>query len=253
MTFKKKIIFAAVISFVMVVIAVTGFYIKSPELFNCFVINFSQNFSEAGENLYISNDTPVSLKDSIISVLNNADKRVCKFWDVNKRIGNPVIIFCFSKDKLKSYNKNNRIATHKTPFKSFVVFYKDCINLDILSHELSHAELCARIGYFKNVKIPVWFDEGLAMQVDYRKEYSEEKYRELKDSDSMNINLSSISEPAEFYSGNYYYHFILAKHEVSTWIKSLKQDELDNFLNQIKNGEDFYSVYEASRKSLLFK
>lgn len=243
MTFKSKFISGVIIFFTLAAAAGTGFYIKSPELFNCLTVNFSGDFSELKENLFISNDTPRLLKDSIISVLEKADKRVCKFWNTSVRSGNPVFIFCCSKNILSSYNKNNRIATYKTPFKCYVVFYKDCIDPDMLSHELLHTELCSRTGFFRNLDLPVWFDEGLAMQVDYRKEYSEEKYNELKDSIKMKIDLSRISEPADFYSGNFYYHFILAKHEVSEWLKDISRQDLDNFFDSIEEGKDFSSLY----------
>jgi hypothetical protein len=227
---RKKILIGTVIFFILNVLAWAGFYIKSSELFNCFFINYSNNFTEIKENLYISLDTPETLQDSIIAALDKADKRVCSFWNVNQRAGNPVIIFCYSKDMLTSYSRNNFIVTYKTPLKCFIIFYRDYIDLDILSHELSHTEFCSRIGYFKNSKIPVWFDEGLAMQVDYREEYSEEKYNELKDSATMKVDLSTISKAGEFYAGNYYYHFILAKHEVSSWIKGMKPETLNSFI-----------------------
>ena len=249
MKYRKIILITTISILILVILGATGFYIKSPDLFNCFFIGASNNFTEVKGNLYISNDTPEGLKDSLISVLRKADNRVCKFWETNKRKGNPVIIFCYSKSLLSEYSKNNFLITYKTPFNCFIIIYKDRIDLDMLSHELFHTEFCERIGFFKNTKIPVWFDEGLAMQVDYRKEYSEEKYFELKDSISGNVNLSQISTPETFYAGNFYYHFILARHELDKWMKETEKEGFYSFMDRINNGEDFYKVYNQLKRN----
>lgn len=45
-------------------------------------------------------------------------------------------------------------------------------NLDVAAHEWAHAELSKRLGVLtRSWRVPVWFDEGLAMQVDERPEY----------------------------------------------------------------------------------
>jgi hypothetical protein len=253
MKYRKIFLITIISILILVILGGIGFYIKSPDLFHCYFIGASNDFTEVKENLYISNDTPETLKDSLISVLRKADNRVCKFWETNKRKGNPVIIFCYSKSLLSEYSKNNFLITYKTPFNCFIVLYKDRINLDMLSHELFHTEFCERIGFFKNTKIPVWFDEGLAMQVDYRKEYSEEKYLELKDSIENNIRLSNISAPETFYAGNFYYHFVLARFEVNEWIKELEKESFHSFIDRINNGEDFYSVYNELKNERLNK
>ncbi len=42
------------------------------------------------------------------------------------------------------------------------------INIDVLAHELSHVEIVARVGYWQWRRISNRFDEGLAVQADYR-------------------------------------------------------------------------------------
>jgi len=252
MNLKKVIKIASVSIVALAVAAAAVFYIKYTELFNCFTVNDSDEFRELNNNIYISKDTPKKVQDSILTVLEEADKRVCTFWNADKKTKDPVIIFCYSKSLLSDYSKKNSIVTYKTPLNSFIVFYKDCINTDMLSHELFHAEFCSRIGYFKNKNIPAWFDEGLAMQVDYRKEYSVEKYNQLRDSLGMNINLSKISAPEKFYSGNYYLHFVSAGHEVTSWFNKVKRKGLYDLINRISSGENFYFVYEELKAKYSF-
>lgn len=46
-------------------------------------------------------------------------------------------------------------------------------NIDVVAHELMHAELANRVGHWRrNFDIPAWFDEGVAMQVDLRARYN---------------------------------------------------------------------------------
>jgi len=61
-----------------------------------------------------------------------------------------------------------------TPFRAIMVIGPDGINLDVLSHEMCHTELYHRLGWWrKEMRIPTWFDEGLAMQLDYRNTVSQ--------------------------------------------------------------------------------
>lgn len=46
-------------------------------------------------------------------------------------------------------------------------------NVDVVAHELMHAEILDRAGYWARLwQLPVWLDEGLAMQVDQREHYA---------------------------------------------------------------------------------
>lgn len=45
-------------------------------------------------------------------------------------------------------------------------------NVDVIAHEWVHAELANRVGVLvRSWRLPTWFDEGLAMQVDQRPAY----------------------------------------------------------------------------------
>ncbi|MDZ7923630.1 MAG: hypothetical protein U5M23_06135 [Marinagarivorans sp.] len=45
-------------------------------------------------------------------------------------------------------------------------------NVDVIAHEWLHAEIQHRVGFFRFLKeIPVWFDEGAALTLDYREPF----------------------------------------------------------------------------------
>lgn len=231
---RGKFIIFALIIILMFVSAGTIFCINNTEICNCFLISFSNDFKEVERNLFVSKDTPVSVKDSLLSVLKKADKRVSDFWESEKRVGNPIIIFCNSEKLFASYSESKSILTYKTPLNCFIVIGKDFVDIDMISHELFHTELCARVGYFKtNRKIPTWLDEGLAMQVDYRKKYSEEQYFVLKDSLGKDVQLSEISTPELFYTGDVYFHYLLAKHQVCIWLKEIGKEGFQKFIGNL--------------------
>ena len=55
---------------------------------------------------------------------------------------------------------------------SIVLLGPQGTNRDVAAHEVAHAEFAARAGVLlRTVRVPVWFDEGLAMQVDHRAAY----------------------------------------------------------------------------------
>jgi hypothetical protein len=242
MILRKILPISALIIFISIVGVVGSFYTQFPEIFRCCFVIVSNDFDEIGDNFFVSKDTPGNHRDSLQSLLHKANKRVSEFWNAEKREGNPIIIYCNSKSFFSEYSNHAKILTYKTPLYCYIVFGAEYIDLDMLSHELFHTELCARTGYFCNVKLPTWFDEGLAMQVDYRKEYSEDKYRIMKDS-SVKIQISQISEPEQFYSGNYYFHFLLAKHEVGSWLQKTGKEGLQELIHRLTIGEDFNSIY----------
>jgi hypothetical protein len=218
--------------------------LKNKSVINCLLVRYSNDFENLHGNLYVSKDTPAFIKDSIISLIKKADVRVSNFWNEKKRTGTPTIIYLNNKESLSKYSNGNEILTLKSPIGCYIVFSRDRINLDMLSHELLHTELYSKVGFFKSIKeIPAWFDEGLAMQVDYRKEYSEERYIKMVDSLKPQVNLAQISSPVFFYSGNYYLHFLTARHEVDKWYKKEGLSGLNKLILRINNGESFYKTF----------
>jgi len=71
-------------------------------------------------------------------------------------------------------------------------------NVDVVAHEMAHAELFLRVGWLARwLQIPTWFDEGVAMQVDYRSRYDlpAEKIPNAGD-------VRALTTFSKFFSGN---------------------------------------------------
>ncbi|MCK8463496.1 hypothetical protein MUY35_06495 [Aliiroseovarius sp. S1339] len=74
-------------------------------------------------------------------------------------------------------------------------------NPDVASHEYVHAEVAERTSaLLRTYRIPTWFDEGLAMQVDTRAEFDTNALRRLVvEYRSTPLQLGSMSTPSEFF------------------------------------------------------
>jgi hypothetical protein len=250
---KRKYLLIIFISvFSLTFVSLLGFYSKNPEISNCIIVSLSDEFEIINGNLYLSKDTPEGLKDSVIKVLKKADKRACEYWNIEKQSENPKIIFCYSHDTFEKYSKSKTIISYKTPLGFYIVFGEGFIDLDMLSHEICHSELFSRIGFINSIReIPTWFDEGVAMQVDYREEYSEEKYNEIKESKPHKINFENIRTVETFWSGEYYYNYIESRHEVKKWIKEVGEKGLEKLIERIREGEQFDEVYRQMREECM--
>ncbi len=87
------------------------------------------------------------------------------------------------RDSFEKYgtDRGGTAAAQLTPFGDYTVFGPRGWNADVIAHELAHAELKARLGYWRYSRaIPKWFDEGAGMHVDERPRFSEAAYLTAK-------------------------------------------------------------------------
>jgi len=60
-----------------------------------------------------------------------------------------------------------------SPVRTEVVLNLARFSVDVTAHELVHAEIAQRLGFWtRAVELPVWFDEGVAVQLDLRAPYT---------------------------------------------------------------------------------
>jgi putative transposon-encoded protein len=116
-------------------------------------------------------------------------------------------------------------------------------NIDVLAHELMHAEIAARVGYWRRfTQLPVWFDEGLAMQVDYRPNYT----LSLSESESTKVDyVKSLQSSREFFAPSdelLTKNYASAKVVVNKWVTDLGNSAVFSRLELIRAGESFESM-----------
>lgn len=226
----------------IILIPIVGFAhgLIYPQETRSILVDFS-NFKRKGR-IYAPPHTEQSKLDSLQILIEKASKRAEEFW--GKKISNPKFIFCESEEDYFKYSGSYMApAVAHLKLGSHVVLSKDALDLDVIAHEICHAELYERVGFYsKLVQIPTWFDEGLAMQVDHRDYYSEKNLFLLSDSLKNLPNIKAINYP--FQSGNrekVMLNYMAAKYEISYWYS---KEKLDMFIAAIQAGKSFEEAYK---------
>ncbi len=241
---KRQVIRTIVISLpVLLLIAIvcffqfisTGYRISVP---------YRHSFIEIADNVYMNRDFNGD-KDELITLISDAKKRNADFW--GELQSDPVIIFCDNKKLLSRLGGDHDTLTVFFPSKqSYISVSDEYCNIDILAHEMTHAELHCRLSAKALDKIPSWFDEGLATQNDYREQYSLDEWIKQTDNGKNTVALKDMDEPSEFYAGtadDRRFRYLNAKHEVSEWMDVHKQEGLLKLIDKLNDGEDFKNAY----------
>ena len=112
-------------------------------------------------------------------------------------------------------------------------------SVDVVAHELVHAEVFERVGpWARATQLPVWFDEGLAMQVDYREAY------DLSENFDTSF-VRTLASPADFYTAGedaLTMNYGSAKVEVARWVAGVGARSVFAQLARLRNGEPFASI-----------
>lgn len=132
--------------------------------------------------------------------------------------------------------------------KNFITISDKYLDIDVVSHEIAHAELHTRLTVNALDSLPVWFDEGLATQVDHRKKYSQKVWESMTNDGHGYMPLpENMDEPSEFYAGSKeeknQLNYLCAKHEVGLWRETHDQKDLLELIDKLNNGEDFDTAY----------
>jgi hypothetical protein len=143
-----------------------------PQAISLFFIDF-QGF-ELKNGIY--SDAPINQKNASQKI-KLAKIRIVDFW--GSKSGKAKLVYCKNPENFTKFcNGSGAACTIGTPFQNWIIVNNN-INEDVLAHEMCHDELQARLGYFETkFNIPTWFDEGLALQLDYR--FSENSDPDLK-------------------------------------------------------------------------
>lgn len=246
------------IGFLLLVVPFTialTFYWLFPYILHCYMIDYS-DFKAMKKNIYISGSMPSSLHEKIIDITRQAQDRTRSFWgDVKSR---PTFIFCSTEEEFQQFgeNRGTPAMVHITPLGAFIIAKPDGTNVDVISHEICHAEFAVRIGlYKKRKKIPAWFDEGLALQLDYRypypgsnryKDYLDE-WKVLNQGKKLNIELEELENiDAFFQKGEDWTHqaYFRSGMEVTRWLEITKRKGLQELIQQVKKGKPFMEAYQ---------
>ena len=95
-------------------------------------------------------------------------------------------------------------------------------SVDVIAHEWAHAEIAQRVGGLRrNLLMPVWFDEGLAMQVDWRAHFETAALRDYLSTETVPGHLDEIASQRGFHQPGRQgsLHYALSKCVVGKWLQ----------------------------------
>ena len=224
----------------MLAIASIAVALAEPQAAACATIEY-RGLDEVAPGIFASTDVPIDRKREFGRLHAAAKRRVAdRFGPVR---ASPVIIIGSTEALRQLFPGASSFAsTIYVPYRSCVLVGPDGDDVDILAHEQLHAEMHHRVGHWRRLtQIPTWFDEGVAMQVDYR-----ERYAWSPQSGAVNSgSVKRWTSRAQFFAGNdakLTRHYAMAKEEVRLWLKNSRH--LYDFLERIRQGDEFAGLYE---------
>lgn len=148
----------------------------------------------------------------------------------------PRVVF-FEPDRLTAaLGLNTTGSTSFVPGGSCVLIGPAGGNVDVVAHELMHAEILDRAGYWARLwQLPVWLDEGLAMQVDWRSHYA----WSARDEAGGSAFVRELDSARQFFStdaAQLTRNYAAARQETCDWLRQ-QPDGVYPLLQQLRAGE----------------
>ncbi|CAN5891586.1 hypothetical protein BH11BAC4_BH11BAC4_21720 [soil metagenome] len=239
---RKKITRSVLIILFMLSLIAVAHFVAFPEETRCILIPIS-NFEKTA-NIYFSKNTPTEKISHLQEIQNDAGKRVAACWK-NELILDYKLVYCNSEKDFDQCGHAGAPAATQLKCGAYIVLKEESLNKDIIAHEIAHTVLYRNIGWYRLVfKIPTWFNEGLAMQVDERDYYSIDTLLSKKNKGILLPDVTKLSKPQEFFAGDHeavILNYSTAKFVVHAWLKT---HSLKKFIREIKNGKSFEVAYE---------
>ena len=204
------------------------------------------DFEKIAENVYINKGFS-GRKKNVAALVRRARKRDAAFFGKLQCTDRTVVIVCDDGELLKKLGGDHDTKSVVFPFrKSYICVSDEYLDVDILAHEITHAELHGRLNGKALKRIPTWFDEGIATQNDYREKYSPEVWAEQTDNGKNTVAPADMDEREEFYAGtaeDRHFRYLNAKHIVAEWMEMHGREGLLELIDRLNRGEEFAAAY----------
>ncbi len=245
-TKAKKIVTGIIVSILVLLAGAAVCYFQFTKGGYILSVPYRSPFEKIADNVYVNKGNSIG-NDAILQLIREAEDRDREFYGELSYENETTFIINDDEKLQKKLGGGKDTNTFTFPKKhDYICLSKEHFNLDIVAHEITHAELHTRLTYKARMSSPAWFDEGLATQNDYREKYSEEVWKEKTDNGKNPFPLESMDERNEYYCKDEEereFHYVVAKHEVGKWMETHKREGLMDLIDRLNNGEDFNSVY----------
>jgi len=158
----------------IILLTLAGITYVYANVMNLVLVEYS-SLSAIENNIYVSEALSPDDRLAISNKLESARERIAMHY--GEPIAKPLIVVLSSQEEKQTFGLYDAPGKFLfLPWGSYLLLSHQTANIDVVAHELVHAEIFSRVGYMKRqLKIPTWFDEGAAMQTDYRPKYDSSK------------------------------------------------------------------------------
>lgn len=153
----------------------------------------------------------------------------------------PILVFFNHPNGFGPFRLNAHGSTQFIGSRACIMVGPKGQSVDVVAHELMHAEIHHRVGYLKRfLQLPTWFDEGVAMQVDHRPRYT------LSPQDAQNVDdVRGLTTFSSFFTGDeqtVVRHYAAAKQVAAAWLSTVGPASLYARLQRMRDGESFADI-----------
>lgn len=213
-------------------IAVAAFVLLFPGAAACSVVRFGP-FDPLADGVLVQSGVAATERPALLALHAAAVARITETFGAPRAPA--VVVFLEDREAFALSALGGTGSTHFAPTHACTVIGVKGRSVDVMAHELMHAELFGRVGFARRrTAIPVWFDEGVAMQVDFRPGYSLEAH----DAGSV-AGVRKLTTHAQFFGVGIEQmtrNYSAAKAEVAHWLKGEGRDGLYRALERIRSG-----------------
>jgi hypothetical protein len=232
----RKRVFAAVAIFcLLIVMAAFAF----PGASACTLVEFS-GLETLADGTRVQRQSTNSERTQMLELRQQAKARIGKTFGSPR--AKPIVVFLKNPAAFFPFGFSEYGSTLFVGTRACVMIGPKGANLNVVTHELMHAELYERVGMWRRLTmIPAWFDEGVAMQMDFRSEYN------LKQPSNDLASVQTLRSNSQFNAGNdqqLTQHYAFAKAIVAKWLTKIGFSNLYSSLERIRAGEKLESVFE---------
>jgi hypothetical protein len=213
----------------VVFLVVAGFVLLRPYAARSHLVVLS-DLRRVDDRLYVDPDWNAATVRDLERTLASSRARVEAVFGGPAR-ATPVVIALDAPGRALQYMGNLHGAMHATPFATIVVLGPEGrSSVDVVAHELVHAEHVERAGWLRYMLAPMWFTEGLGMQADRRPKYGDASWAERTADGARAPALEVLARPGGFRSGDLTANYAHARREVARWLAAEGPEGLGELL-----------------------